>query len=120
MDAAHVFQQRREHVEADRHAAREPQRAAKLARPVGDRADRFADVQKDALPELDEAFGGRRHPDLAADAEKQRLAKLLLEEQDLAADRRLRDVQLPAAGGERAGFGDGLENFELSKVHGVR
>ena len=105
------------HVEADRHAARQPQRAAKLARAVGDRADRFADVQENALSELDEALGRRRHPHLPADAEKQRLAELLLEQQDLAADRGLGDVQLPPGGRERAGFGDGLEDFELSKVH---
>ena len=118
VDAAQVLQQRREHVEADGHPACQPQRAAQLARPVGDRADRFADVLKDALAELDEAFGGRRHPHLAADAQEQRLAELLFEQQNLAADRRLRDVQLAAARGERSGFGDRLENFELAKVHG--
>ena len=119
MHAPQVLQQRREHVQADGHAARQAQRAAQLARAVGDRANRFADVLEDALPELDEAFGRRRHPDLAADAQEQRLAELLLEQQDLPADRRLRDVQLPAAGGERAGLGDRLEDFELSEVHGV-
>ena len=95
----------------------EPQRAAQLARAIGDRADRLAHVQKHALAELDEALGRRRHPHLAADAEKQRLAELLLEQQNLAADRRLRHVQLPAARGERAGFGDRLEDFELAQIH---
>ena len=117
MHAAQVLQQRREHVEADGHAARQPQRAAQLARPVGDGADRVAHVLEDALAELHEALGRRRHPHLAADAQEQRLAELLLEQQNLAADRRLRHVQLPAARGERAGLGDRLEDFELAKVH---
>ena len=43
--------------------------------------------------------------------------ELVFEQQNLAADRRLRDVQLLAGGGERTGFGDGADDFELSKVH---
>ena len=96
----------------------EPQRAAQLARAVGDRADRFADVLEDALPELHQALGRRRHPHLTADAQEQRLAQLLFEQQNLAADRRLRDVQLPPARGERAGLGNRLKDLELAKVHG--
>ena len=87
-------------------------------RAIGDRADRFADVLEHALAELHEALGRRRHPHLAADAQEQRLAELLLEQQNLAADRRLRHVQLPPARGERAGLGDRLEDFELAQVHG--
>ena len=117
MHAPQVLQQRREHVEADGHAARQAQRAAQLARAIGDRADGFAHVLKDALAELHEALGRRRHPHLAADAQKQRLAELLFEQQNLPADGRLRDVQLPAARRERSGFGDGLEDFELAEIH---
>ena len=117
MDAPQVLQQRRKDVQADRHAAGQPQRAAQLARAIGDRADRLADVLEDALSELHQALGRRRHPHLAPDAQEQRLAELLFEQQNLAADRRLRDVQLPPAGGERSGLGDRLEDFELAQVH---
>ena len=117
MHAPQVLQQRRKHVEADRHAARQPQRAAQLARAVGDRADRVAHVLEHALAELDQALGGRRHPHLAADAQEQRLAELLFEQQDLTADGRLRHVQLAPARGERAGLGNGLKDFELAKIH---
>jgi len=91
---AKTLEQRREHVEADGHAAREPQRAAQFARAVSDRPDRVPYVLKHPLTELDQAFSRRRHAHLAADAQEQRLAELLFEQQDLAADRRLRHVQL--------------------------
>ena len=45
-------------------------------------ADRVAHVLEHALPELDEALGRRRHPHLAADAQKQRLAEFLLEQRE--------------------------------------
>ena len=69
------------------------------------------------MPELDEAFRRRRHPHLPADPQKQRLAELLLEQENLAADRRLRDVQLAPAPAERSGLGDRLKDFELPEVH---
>jgi hypothetical protein len=106
-----------ENVEAHRHAARQAERAAQRAGPIGNRADRIADVLEYALPELHQRFGRRGHPDLPPDAQEQRLAELLLEQQDLPADRRLRHVQLAAAGGERSGFSDGLKDFELAQVH---
>ena len=95
MDAPQVFEQRREHVQADRHPAGQPERAAQLARAIGDDADRLADILEDALAELHEALGRRRHPDLASDAQEQRLAELLFEQQNLPADGRLRHVELP-------------------------
>ena len=111
MDAPQVLQERREHVQADRHPARQTQGSPQLARAVGNPADRVVDVLEDALSELHEALGGGGHPDLAADAQEQRLAQLLFEEQNLAADGRLRHVQLAPARGERPGFGDRLEEF---------
>ncbi len=92
----------------------------KLARAIGDRPDRFAHVLKDALAELHQALGRRRHPHLTADAQKQRFAELFFEQQNLPADRRLRDVQLAAGRGERSGLGDGLKDFELAQVHEIR
>ena len=55
-----------------------------VARAIGDRADRVAHVLEHALPELHEALGRRRHPHLAADAQEQRLAQLLFEQQQSA------------------------------------
>jgi dihydroxyacid dehydratase/phosphogluconate dehydratase len=46
---------------------------------------------------------GRRDPDLAGHAQEQLLFELLLEQQDLPADRRLREVQLMPGGRERPG-----------------
>ena len=43
--------------------------------------DRVADVLEHALSELHQALGGRRHPHLASDAQEQRLAQLLFEQQ---------------------------------------
>ena len=77
-------------------------------------------VLKHALAELDELLGGGRHANLTADAQEQRLAELFLEQQNLTADGRLRDVQLAAARGEGSGLGDGLEDFELAKIHGAK
>ena len=90
--AAQLLQERREDVEAHRHAAREAQRPAQLARPIGDGADRFAHVLEHALSELHETLGRRRHPHLPADAQEQRLAELRLEQENLPADGRLRHV----------------------------
>ena len=81
--------------------------------------DRVVHVLEHALAELDERFGRGRHADLTAHAQEQRLAELLLEQQDLAADGRLRHVQLAAARGEGSRLGDGLEDFELTKIHGA-
>ena len=120
MHLAEMLEQQRKDVQADRHAAREPQRAAQLARPIRDRTDRLADVEEHALAELHEALGRRRHPYLAPDAQEQRLAELVLEQQNLPADRRLRHVQLPSARGERSGLGDRLKDFELAQIHDGR
>ena len=117
MHALQVLQQRRKDVEADGHPAGEPQRAAQRPRAIGDRADRVAHVQEHPLSELHERLGRRRHPHLTPDAQEQRLAELLLEQENLPADRRLRHVQLPAARRERSGFRDGLEDLELAQVH---
>ena len=117
MDAAQVLEQRRENIQADGHPAGQPQRAAQLARAIGDDADRLADILEDALAELHEALGRGRHSDLASDAQEQRLAELLFEQQNLTADGRLRHVELPPARGERPGFGDRLQDFELPQIH---
>jgi hypothetical protein len=120
VDALEVFQQRREDVEADGHAAGEAQRTAQGARAVGNGANGLAHVLEHPLPELDERLRRRRHPYLPADPQEQRLAELLFEQENLAADCRLRDVELSTARGERSGFGDCLQDFELAQVHAGR
>ncbi len=52
-----------------------------------------------------------------ADAVEHGFAELLLEQQDLTADRRLRHAQSFAGGGERPGVGDGADDLELPQVH---
>ena len=79
--------------------------------------DGVLQVLEDAVAQLQERFASGRDADAPADAVEDRLAELLLEQQDLPADRRLRDVQLFAGGGERAGVGDGADDFELPKIH---
>ena len=60
----------------------------------------------------------RQHPEidlkLVAGSSERCIAQLLFEQQNLAADRRLRYMELAAARRERSGFRDGLENFELA------
>ena len=117
MDPFQVLEERWKHIQAHRHAAGEAQPPAQRPRVIGDRAECVADVLEDALSELHQALGGRRHPDLPAHAQEQRLAQFLLEQQDLPADGRLRDAQLPPARGERSGLGNRLKDLELSQVH---
>ena len=117
MHAAQVLEKRWKDIQAHGHAARQPKRAAQHPRPIGDGGNRVAQIQKHAVPELHEAFGRRRHPHLTADAQKQGFAELLLEQQDLPADRRLRNVELSSTGAERSRFGDCLKDLELAQVH---
>ena len=58
-----------------------------------------------------------RDLDPPAEPDEQRLVEFFLEQQDLPADRRLRDVQPRARGRERAAVRDRPEDFELSQIH---
>ena len=53
----------------------------------------------------------------APETEEQLLVQLLFEQEDLAADGRLRQMELLAGARERAGLRDRPQNFELAKVH---
>ena len=77
-------------------------------------------VLEHAVAQLEQRFAGGRDADAAPDAVKHRLAELLFEQQNLAADGRLRDAQLLAGGRERSGVGDGADDLELPQVHGRR
>ena len=81
------------------------------------RGDRVLQILEDAVAQLQQRFAGRRDADAPADAMEDRLAELVFEQQDLPADGRLRDVQLLARRRERAGFGDGADDFELPQIH---
>src|SRR5829696_841287 len=113
-------QQRWEDIQAHGHAADQPHRPTQRLAFVADGRYRFLEVPKDAVTELKQRFAGWRNPDAAPDAMKYRLAEFFFEQEDLAADRRLRDMQLLAGGGERAGVGDGADDLQLPKIHGVR
>ena len=118
MEPPHLRQQRGEDVEADRHPADEPHRAAQRFALVADAGDGVLQILEDAVTQLEQRFAGRGDPDAPADAMEDRLAELVFEQQDLAADRRLRDMQLLAGGGEGAGVGDGADDLELPQIHG--
>ena len=64
---------------------------------VEDARARLLEVVEHPLAETEQRRAGGRDPNLAAEPEKQLLLQLLLEQQNLAADRRLRQVQLPPA-----------------------
>jgi hypothetical protein len=66
---------------------------------------------------LEERLAGWRDANPAADPMKNGLTELVFEQQDLAADGRLRDVQLLTRSREGAGFGDGPDDLELPEVH---
>src|SRR5205823_1168707 len=104
-------------VEAHGHAADKAQRAAERLLLFADGGDRVLQILKDAVTQLQQRFACRGNSNAPADAMKDRFAEFLFEQQDLAADRRLRDVELLARGGEGAGVGYGADDFELPKVH---
>ena len=104
-------QQRRENVEANRHAAKQPDSPAQ--RPwlsVIPAIVSFRSWKTRCDSCSSESPAGVI--DAAADAEKDGLLQLFFEQQDLPADRRLRDVQLVAGRGERAGLRDGANDLE--------
>ena len=84
---------------------------------VANLADGEGEVVEQPAAELDERLAGARGHGAASLADEDGLAQLVLEEQDLAAHRRLRDVQLFAGARKRAGLGDRAQDFELSEVH---
>ena len=56
----------------------------------------------------------------AADRGERPAPQFLLEQQDLTADRRLRNVQLRAGRGEGTRIGDGADDLELAQVHALQ
>ena len=117
MDAPHLRQQRREDVQAHRHAANQPHAPVQRLLLVTDGGDGVLKVLKHPVTELQERFAGGSDPDAAADAVKDRLAEFFFEQQDLPADRRLRDVELRPGRGEGAAVGNGADDLELAQVH---
>ena len=93
---AERLEQRREHVEADGHAADQPDGAADRALRVENAGAGPLEILEHPLAEAEQRGAGRRDADLAAEPEEQLLLQLLFEQQDLTADRRLRQVQLLA------------------------
>ena len=94
MDAPHFRQQRRKDVQTHRHAANQADGAVQRLALVADGGDGVLQVLKHPVAELQQRFAGGGDADAAADAVKDRLAELFLEQEDLPADRRLRDVEL--------------------------
>ena len=107
----------REDIQTDRHPAEQADRAAQRFLAVGDAGDGVLQILEHPVTELEQRLARRRNPDASADAQEDGLLQLVLEQQDLAADRRLGHVQLVAGGGEGACLGDGANDLELAKVH---
>ena len=78
---------------------------------------RLFEIVEHPLAEPEQRRAGRRNPNLAPQPQKQLLVELLFEQQDLAADGGLREVELLAGARERAGLRDRPQNLELSKIH---
>ena len=75
------------------------------------------EILEHALAEAEQRRARRRDADLSAEAEEQLLLQLLFEQQDLAADGRLRQVQLLPGARERSGLRDRAKYLQLSQVH---
>ena len=58
MDAPHFGQQCRKHVEADRHAADQPERAAQRFLLLADGRHRVLEILEDAMAQLQQRFAG--------------------------------------------------------------
>jgi hypothetical protein len=86
MDAAHFCEQRGKHVQADGHASDEANGAFERFARIADRCDGVVQVLKHPMAQLQERFARRSDADAPADAMEDRLAKFVLEQQDLAAD----------------------------------
>ena len=82
-----------------------------------DRRAGLLEVVEEPLAQAEQRGSGRGDADLAAEPQEQLLLELFLEQQDLATDGRLRQVQALAGTGERTGVGHGPKNLELTKVH---
>src|SRR2546430_3594558 len=93
MDAPHLREERRKHVEAHGRAADRAQRAAERLLLFTDDGDRLLQILKDPVAQLQQRFARRGNSNAPADAMEDRFAEFLFEQQDLAADRRLRDVE---------------------------
>src|SRR5262245_10610226 len=117
MHALEMFQERRKDVQTNGHAANKPEGASERPRAVCDAAHGVTNILKDPLAELYERLSGGRHPNLTAYPQEKRFAEFLFEKENLTADGGLRHVQLPPAGRERSGFGNGLQDFQLAQVH---
>ena len=107
-------------MQADGHPARELNRSLQFSVMLDDCRRGLAHVGENAVAELQKSFSGRRQPDLPAEPHEQRFLQFLFEQEDLAADGRLRDVHQPGGSRERAGVGDGLDDFELAQVDGEK
>ena len=101
---------------ADCHVASESKGAVQHLLAVTDDGDGFLDVPEHPMAQLHEGLAGRRNSNLTADGEKDALVQLVLEQQNLPADCRLRHAQLSTGPRERPGLGDRLNHLELAHI----
>src|ERR1700722_1407539 len=82
-----------------------------------ERLARDLDLAEDQPRLLGEHLAGLGGDDAAPVPDEQAVVQLDLEQPDLPAERRLRDMQDFGGGGEAAAFLDAEEVFELAKIH---
>ena len=111
------LEQRRKDVQAHCHAADEAQRALDVLLGVEDRGAGLLEVVEHPLAETKERRAGGRDADLATKAQEQLLVELFLQQENLAADSGLRQMQLLSGARERPALRYRPENLELPKIH---
>src|SRR3954454_15560539 len=116
---AERLQQRRKDVQADRHAANEAQCSFDRSLTVENGRAGLLEIVEHPLAESEERRAGGGDPNLAPKPQEQLLIELLLEQQNLPADRRLRQVKLFSRARERARLRDRPQDLELTKVQSV-
>ena len=94
MNAPNLREKGREDIQADGHPANQSDRPTECLTRVADHRYRVLQVAKNAVAQLQQRFARGGDPDPPADAMKDRLAELVLQEKDLSADGGLRDVKL--------------------------
>src|SRR5690606_36000093 len=100
------------------HAADQPDRAGQRLPALGDGCPRRFDVLEDPPAEAEQRLARRGDAKLSAHAQEDLFVEFLLEDEDLPADSRLRQVEMMTGGRERTGVGHGPEYLELAQVHG--
>lgn len=111
------LQERRKNIEAHRHPANQADGAADRPLAVENTGAGTLEILEHPFAQPKERRSGGRNADLTSEPQEQLLLQFLFQQQNLAADGRLRKVQLQACARERSRPRDGSQYLELAKVH---